>query len=170
LDTCRLSLMHLRLGMSAGFTARRHCSVCDSDLSDFDCDHIPGTAYAATAGRRQDGSCTICGGIDCATHSPGSVCTVVAHAVIREVDRLDEISAVPRPRDPLARPTSIEITAEAVARLPGSEIEDAVLHCERCAVPCTGFTSAEEALGGLIAEESAVEPMDKLLFQPLPGS
>jgi hypothetical protein len=60
---------------------------------------------------------------------------------------LHEISAVPRPRDPLARYNAIEIPAYAIASLPNHDAANASLHCEWCMAPCTGFTSAEEAFG-----------------------
>jgi hypothetical protein len=147
-DVCPLSLMHLRVGSSPGFVARRHCSVCDGDLADPDCcEHLPGVAYPVVAACDQDGNCTICGAVECAAHPVGSSHLVAAHAVIHEVDRLDEISAVPRPRDPLARYDAVEIPAQEVAGLPGSNDPNAVLECKRCVRPCIGFTSAEEALG-----------------------
>lgn len=144
-DVCRLSLMHLRVGQSPGFVARRHCSVCDGDLAD--CQHQPNTTYAKIADRRPDGSCTICDDTDCVTHVAGTAYSVLAHAVIRHVDRLDEVSLVARPRDPLARLTAVEIPAREVAAMPGHDEPNAILHCERCTSPCTGFTSVEEALG-----------------------
>jgi hypothetical protein len=147
-DVCPLSLMHLRVGSSPGFVARRHCSVCDGDLADpDDCEHLPGVAYPVVAARDQDGNCTICGAVECATHPVGSTHSVPVHAVIHEVDRFDEISAVARPRDPLARYDAVEIPAQAVAALPGSSDSKAVLECTRCVSPCTGFTAVEEALG-----------------------
>jgi hypothetical protein len=85
--------------------------------------------------------------VECPTHPVGSSHLVPAHAVIHEVDRLDEISAVPRPRDPLARYDAVEIPAQQVATLPGSNDPNAVLECKRCIRPCIGFTAAEEALG-----------------------
>jgi hypothetical protein len=143
-DVCRLSLMHLRVGGSPGFVARRYCSVCDGDLAE--CPHQPETAYQKVAAHHSDGSCTVCDDADCAAHVPGTVYLVHAHAVVRHVDRLDEISIVARPRDPLARPTGVEIPAREVAALSGNDAPNAILHCERCTSPCTGFTSVEEAL------------------------
>jgi hypothetical protein len=144
-DVCPLSLMHLRVGLSPGFVARRHCSVCDGDLAD--CEHLPGVAYPVVAARDPGGACTICGTVGCAAHPAGTSHLVAAHAVIREADRLDEISTVARPRDPLARYDGVEIPGEQVATLPGSDAPDAVLECKRCISPCTGFTAVEEALG-----------------------
>jgi hypothetical protein len=147
-DVCRLSLMHLRVGLSAGFVARRLCSICDRDISSFPaCSHTHGITYSRIAARRADGSCTICGNSDCLTHAPDETYPIVAHAQIRDIDRLDDISAVPRPRDPLARHTEIEIPKYAVAHLPNHDAQDTSLYCERCLAPCTGFTSAEEAFG-----------------------
>jgi hypothetical protein len=148
LDVCRLSIMHLRIGMSVGFVARRLCSICDRDLSSFPpCGHIQGGVYPRISTRRADGSCTICGNDPCLIHDLGVTYAIVAHAVIQNVDRLDEISAVPRPRDPLARYDEIEIPARDVERLMDYDAQDASLYCERCLAPCVGFTSAEEALG-----------------------
>jgi hypothetical protein len=147
-DVCRLSLMHLRVGGSVGFVARRYCSVCDQDLSNLaGCGHAPGVTYPRVAARRLDGSCTICGSSECVTHAPGEAYPVLAHAQIREADRFDEVSVVPRPRDPLARYTAVEIPGYALERLPDHDAPDASLHCEWCVAPCTGFTSAEEAFG-----------------------
>lgn len=144
-DVCRLSLMHLRVGSSPGFVARRHCSVCDGDPAD--CEHLPGVAYPVVAARDQAGNCSICGAVEYPTHRVGSSHLDPAHAVIHEVDRLDEISAVPRPRDPLVRYDAVEIPAQQVASLPGRNDPNAVLACKRCIRPCIGFMAAEEALG-----------------------
>jgi len=143
-DVCRLSLMHLRVGASLGFVARRHCSVCDNDFAD--CQHQPGNTYSMVAARRPDGSCTICDGADCVAHLPGVAFPVVAHAVVRD-GRVDEMSFVARPRDPLARLTDVEIPPWEVAASPGNDAAGTTLCCERCTSPCTGFTSVEEALG-----------------------
>lgn len=145
-DVCRLSLMHLRLGLSPSFDAPRYCSICGGDIADVDCDHDPGRTYSVVAARDTDDSCTVCGEAECLDHVPGAVYATVPDGVIREAD-LEEISVVPRPRDPLARLDGIELSAQAVAAMPGSDRRNAVLHCERCTSPCTGFTSAEEALG-----------------------
>ena len=143
-DVCRLSLMHLRVGMSPGFSGRRHCSICGCDLTL--CDHIPGDIYPVIAGRQAGGRCTICDSDSCHAHTPGATYPVVAHPITRQAD-LHEISAVARPRDPLARHNAIEIPAYAVASLPDHDAANASLHCEWCVAPCTGFTSAEEAFG-----------------------
>jgi hypothetical protein len=147
-DVCRLSLMHLRVGQSAGFAARRLCSVCDRDQSSLPgCGHTHGVTYSRVADRRADGSCTICGNLECLTHTPDETYPVLACAQVRDVDRLDEISVVPRPRDPLARYTAVEIPGYALEGLPDHDDPDASLYCEWCIAPCTGFTSAEEAFG-----------------------
>lgn len=144
-DVCRLSLMHLRVGMSAGFVARRHCSICGCDLTL--CDHDAGVPYPVVADRQADGSCTICSRNSCVIHTAGATYPVVAYAIVQQADRLDEISTVARPRDPLARCTAVEIPADAVASLPNHDAANASLYCEWCVAPCTGFTSVEEALG-----------------------
>jgi hypothetical protein len=145
LDVCRLSLMHLRVGMSPGFAARRLCSLCNQDFTV--CDHVPGATYSVVAARRADGSCSICGNAERCTHTPGVPYPVLVHGIVRDVDRLDEISTVARPRDPLARVNAVEIPADVIASLSNHDAANASLHCESCATPCTGFTSVEEALG-----------------------
>lgn len=99
------------------------------------CRDLPGgaTRFSAATGIRR--------------HPALSRCQVLAHARIRDADRLDEISVVARPRDPLARYTAVEIPAYAVACLPNHDAPNATLHCEWCVAPCTGFTSLEEAFG-----------------------
>jgi hypothetical protein len=144
-DVCRLSLMHLRAGMSPGFTARRLCSLCNQDFTV--CDHIPGATYPVVATRLANGSCNICGSAERCAHTPDATYPVLAHGIVREVDGLDEISTVARPRDPLARINAIEIPADAIASLPNHDAASALLHCESCIAPCKGFTSVEEALG-----------------------
>jgi len=144
-DVCRLSLMHLRVGMSPGSAARRLCSLCNRDLTT--CDHVPGATYAIAAARRADGSCNICGSAEGCTHTPGATYPVAVHGIVREADRLDEISTVARPRDPLARVNAVEIPADVIAAIPNHDAANASLHCESCVAPCTGFTSVEEALG-----------------------
>jgi hypothetical protein len=144
-DVCRLSLMHLRMGMSPGFAAHRLCSLCKQDFTV--CDHIPGATYSVVAARQADGSCNICGSAESCTSTPDATYPVLAHGIVREADRLDEISAVARPRDPLARVNAVEIPADAIASLPNHDAANASLHCEWCVAPCTGFTSVEEALG-----------------------
>ncbi len=99
------------------------------------------------AARRSDGSCTICDTTDCTAHASGTTFSVVAHAVVRKVDRVDEISFVARPRDPLARLTEIEIPAAELGGCAGVDSANAELCCKRCTSPCTGFTSVEEAIG-----------------------
>lgn len=143
-DVCRLSIMHLRLGTSVGFVAPRYCSVCGNDFSE--CEHRYGNFYSVVADRRPDLSCTICNHIDCAAHAPGTTFSVPAYLVVGEA-RLDEISFVARPRDPLARPREVQIPPEEIASLPANDDATAILCCERCTSPCTGFTSVEEALG-----------------------
>jgi hypothetical protein len=131
--------------MSPGFAASRLCSLCDRDFTV--CDHVPGATYPIVAARRPDGSCNICGSAECCTHTLDATYPVFAHGIVREVDRLDEISTVARPRDPLARIKAVEIPADAIASLANHNAANAELHCESCVAPCTGFTSVEEALG-----------------------
>lgn len=146
-DVCPLSLMHLRIGLSPGFTAQRICSICWEDLSDPDaCPHLPGVAVSVEVAER-DGYCSACSGTwPCAQHLPGTQVDVVPHSVIWQAD-VQEISWVARPREPRARITQVEISRDRLqaqfGRIP-SPVEP--LNCHRCQQACTGLLTSKELL------------------------
>ncbi len=103
-DTCLVRMAHLHMGLSAGFTAKRLCSVCGADFSE--CDHSPDWLYPVTA-ERVRGKCNICGGDEGCEHSPGS--QYLVRPTIRLEDAvLREVSLTPNPRDPSLMITSLQ--------------------------------------------------------------
>lgn len=135
-DTCQISLMHERSGMSMGFTAKRSCSICKSDIDE--CPHDLDLEYLVTASTGDEGACTLCGGSQC-DHSPGSQ-YAMRPRVVMEDPTLHEISLVSRPRDPLARIREVELPTEFAAVLGVANGEQ--INCRRCLGPCQGFSSS----------------------------
>ncbi|MET9722421.1 hypothetical protein [Streptomyces zaomyceticus] len=137
-DACRLSLMHKRVGMSAGFTAARRCSICEEDIDL--CPHLLDTRYEVRVERSSDGTCSICGRINC-SHGDGELALVYPHPVMDE-GRIHEVTLVRRPRDPLARITKLELDAALLARTLGGNPDGRDVWCHRCLHPCAGFKPA----------------------------
>jgi hypothetical protein len=135
-DTCPISLMHRRWGLSVGFSAVRLCSLCGEDLDE--CPHMIDTLYEVLVARASDGTCTACGQPVC-DHMVGEFVHVRPHAVIRE-GTLHEVSLVRNPRDPLARINRMDITPEVLRQSLGTDPAGRPLACYRCLHPCSGFT------------------------------
>jgi hypothetical protein len=135
-DTCVVSLLHLRFGNSAGFTARYICAVCGEGAGD--CHHNLGDSYPLTAGLNADGYCDICED-ECEAHKVGSIYETEAGYRITDA-MMQEVSLVRRPRDPLTRITHRSVNPERLidrlGRLP--EPGEPVL-CHSCLYPCEGF-------------------------------
>lgn len=146
MNTCGVAAAHIPLGMSAGFTARHVCTVCNEDL--IDCPHQLGIRYTTTVVKDADGECSACAEDDC-DHMPGSQVSVVAQP--RLVDLvLYEISATPNPRDPRNRIESIEVSTEelveALGRMPrGGER----IWSHACIWPCTDTAPAALMRGNI---------------------
>jgi hypothetical protein len=137
-DTCPVLLAHKRIGWSPGFTARRMCSICEQDISQ--CEHLPRQVYPVVA-HRAHGVCSICLRSDCDEHEVGAIYAVHPSAVISDA-HLREISLVPRPRDPLARFTAIEIERWMIRSVLGPIPPGATsLTCLRCTDACGGFST-----------------------------
>lgn len=134
-DTCRLSLMHQRWGMSAGFTATRRCSLCKEDIDL--CVHLLDTLYEVQVQRSADGTCGICGGRNC-SHSDGEMVWTYPHPVVSDFE-LHEVSLVRRPRDPLARISKVELNPDLLAHNLGGNPDGRGVRCYRCLHPCEGF-------------------------------
>ncbi len=135
-DTCRLSLMHQRWGMSAGFTATRRCSLCKEDIDL--CAHLLDTLYEVRVERSSDGTCSACGRRSC-LHSDGEMVLAYPHPVMDDFE-LHEVSLVRRPRDPLARISKLELNPGLLARALGANPDGRDVQCYRCLHPCQGFT------------------------------
>ncbi|WP_234432592.1 hypothetical protein [Streptomyces sp. MUSC 125] len=134
-DVCRLTLMHSRWGMSAGFTATRNCSLCGQDI-DY-CPHLLDTQYDVTVRHDADGACNVCGSRSC-SHTVGETVSAFPRSVMSEV-QLHEVSWVSRPRDPLARFTKIELSQEVLRHGLGEDPTGRDVCCYRCLHPCSGF-------------------------------
>jgi hypothetical protein len=68
-----LLLMHLRIGLSPGFTGPRLCSVCREDLSE--CLHVPGVAVSIVVENREE-HCSACRNPwPCTQHHPDPAST-----------------------------------------------------------------------------------------------
>lgn len=143
-DVCPLSLMHLRIGLSPGFTGPRLCSVCRQDLSE--CPHVPGVAVTVVVEERE-GHCSACNRPwPCTQHLRGIALDVFPHAVIPDMD-LDEVSWVDRPREPRARITGVELPDALLrAQLGRLPTEDEPVVCHRCQQPCQGLLTSADLL------------------------
>jgi hypothetical protein len=143
-DVCPLMLMHLRIGLSPGFTGPRLCSVCRQDLSE--CPHVPGLAVTVLAEDR-NGHCSVCSrSWPCSQHLPGAGVDVVPHSVIADMN-LHELSWVDRPREPRARIAGVEfpdaLLQVQLGRIPAAHEP---LVCHRCQRPCQGLLTRTELL------------------------
>lgn len=142
-DTCPVSLMHSRLGMSVGFTSTRVCSLCGEDLDL--CEHLLDVLYEVQVHRSSEGICNACGRLGC-SHSDGEMALSYPRPVMGDA-QIDEVSLVPRPRDPLARITEVEIDPQLLARSLGAEPSGRSIRCFRCLRPCGGFRSSHDKWG-----------------------
>jgi hypothetical protein len=141
-NRCRLSLMHISIGNSVGFTSRRLCNVCRVDVDE--CVHEPGEIYPVVVSRTPDGYCTACGSERC-DHEIGQTVSTAAGFLFADID-LREVSLVDRPRDPLARITGREVDLDRLSLILGrtpSPDED-ILHHE-CMCQCEGFAERVRA-------------------------
>jgi hypothetical protein len=143
-DVCPLSLMHLRIGLSPGFTGPRLCSVCRQDLSE--CPHVPGVAVSIVV-EDLNGHCSACSNPwPCTQHHPGTRLDVVPHGVIPDMD-LHELSWVDRPREPRARITGVELPDGFLrAKLGRLPTRGEPLVCHRCQQPCQGLLTSADVL------------------------
>ncbi|MFE0455370.1 hypothetical protein ACFW2D_29715 [Streptomyces sp. NPDC058914] len=139
-ETCPISLMHSRWGMSAGFTATRRCSLCGEDVDL--CEHLLGTLYEVEIQRTVDGTCNACGRHSC-SHLDGDIVSAYPHAVMGDL-QVHEISWVSRPRDPLARFTRVEFDPQILAHSLGGEPDGRDIRCYRCLHPCEGFETLSQ--------------------------
>jgi hypothetical protein len=136
---CPLSVMHIRLGYSMGMTATYTCNICGEDPSE--CDHEPGEIYNVIAGR-VGGECNICSASGDCQHRVGEDYWVRTNRTVTGGE-IHEVSLVPRPRDPLARITSIGGAEERMRQRYGFvPTPDCTLLCHDCMYPCTGLNNS----------------------------
>lgn len=139
---CQLSLLHNRLGQSPGFSVRTVCSVCGNDP--LTCPHPPGSTHLVVA-TKIDGNCSICQRSEC-QHVAGQEYAVPA-GVVAVDPVLHEVSLVPRPKDPLARITRVEISRKEMVREMGElPTEHTQVFCYSCLGPCRGIRERADTL------------------------
>jgi hypothetical protein len=145
---CPVTIAHLRLGQSVGFTASGICSICRQNILSDECSHLPDRIYTVKV---LDTSRCPCGADDCHSHVEGDILEVEPISLVKEADSFDETSWVARPRDPLARIEAISYTPERMAILMRSEIPSTVraIECFHCRQACTGLWDFE-VLGELL--------------------
>ncbi len=135
-DRCRLSLMHIPIGASIGFTSRRLCTVCRRDVDE--CEHQPGEVYPTVVHKTSRGFCMACGSENCG-HEIGQTVEAAANFMLSDIVPR-EASFVSRPRDPLTRITARQIDGESIASRLGrspSPLERVLDH--GCMYQCEGF-------------------------------
>ena len=135
---CPASLVHTRLGLSPGIVLRvGMCSICGHDPSA--CEHRPGQVVSVRGGPGPSGYCPICLEMECA-HSPDELYRATPGIIWTDAD-LREISLVPQPRDPDARVTSVELSADALQKVFGPAFRHGRDHapCFECTLPCGGL-------------------------------
>lgn len=139
---CPIAIAHKRLGMSVAFVARRICSICGEDLSE--CPHIRGRAYWVRGGARDGLECPVCQKATC-EHRSDQLYRVSVISIVKEVDRLREISVVGRPAQPEARLTELPITTDALRQHLGSRFHPGMeVSCDLCLGQCPGFEEVPE--------------------------
>ena len=145
---CPVTIAHLRLGQSVSFTAPRICSICRQNIMSGQCPHLPNQVYEVQV---VDASRCPCGTDDCHSHMAGDILNVYPTSLAQEADSLDEISWVPRPRDPLARIEAVSYTPEHMAMMMRTKMPSSVraIECLYCRQACTGLWDCE-VLGELL--------------------
>ena len=136
--TCPADLAHTRVGFSPGMKdVIRECSICGQDPRSPTCRHIKGRPYQTT--RRLIGErCNLCGRRAC-DHTDGQPGVAICSNVIVSAD-MEEMSLVPRPEQPMARPSKVEVDVvllEAVLG-PGGWQPGMEVSCDKCLRPCRG--------------------------------
>ncbi len=145
---CPAIIAHLRLGLSVGFTAPRICSICRQNIMSDQCPHLPSHTYEVEV---SDPTRCPCGTNNCRSHRTGAILSVYPTSLVEEADSIEEVSWVPRPRDPLARIKAISYTAEQMAVFMRADIPSSarIIECFHCRQACTGLWDCE-VLGKLL--------------------
>lgn len=138
---CPINISHLRIGVSVGITGDFECSICGRLVED--CDHLSGETYPAIAKRYTDGTCSICGLVECG-HDEGKTFSAQAVSVGRNL-QIHEVSLVPRPRYPLARLSEWQKDLGAMGDRPDVRraAKEGMLNCDADFGPCKGFNDAK---------------------------
>jgi hypothetical protein len=148
--SCPVIMSHLRFGQSAGFTAKRICSICGEGIMSDRCPHMLSQTYKVAV---EDVAHCPCGSENCTRHQLGTAIEAYPTVIINEAD-LEETSWVARPRDPLARIRAVSYTTEQMTSLMGgAEIPPVmeIIECFHCRQACTGLWDFE-TLGELLKD------------------
>lgn len=131
---CDVHLPHVPIANSMGFTCRYMCTVCGEDASS--CQHARGVSYEVKV-RRPEAACSLCAhSQENCEHQDGEIVKVVANGIITDIN-IREFSMVHRARDPLARITSVEVSALDLAdRLGRMPVAGETVLCHTCMYPC----------------------------------
>lgn len=131
-EVCPSRLAHIPYGQSPGFTTGYICSVCGDDPSE--CEHHPDDTVDMVASR-VTGRCSICDAENRCEHEPGTTHPVRPRAIWTD-PVMHETSLVPRPRDPLARISEVEI--RDAPKEPSTPTRR--WRCLQCAMGCDTLT------------------------------
>jgi hypothetical protein len=138
---CPVALAHKRMGFSPGMVIRRRiCSLCSADVSE--CPHFPDHWYRVRGGPEASPTarCRVCASEMC-DHDPDITYMANPIRIVEEIERVDEVSLVRSPRQPLARLLGIPVDTEALRERIGPDFIPGVrVDCSRCLQACPGFT------------------------------
>ena len=134
-EECPVILSHVKFGFSIGGSADAVCNICGIDP--WDCEHIKGFKYNGIVARRIGRICNICLKETC-DHVVGKIYNNVEVVDIITKIKIDDISIVQNPADPLARIETYTLGPEDILKLlPDSEKAHffpgkTVIHCHHC--------------------------------------
>ncbi|MCJ7791002.1 MAG: hypothetical protein MUP49_01080 [Dehalococcoidia bacterium] len=134
-EECPVILSHVKFGFSIGGSEDAVCNICGIDP--WDCEHIKGFKYNGVVARKIGSICNICLKETC-DHLVGKIYDNVEVVHIITNIKLDDISIVQNPADPLARIEMYTLGPEDILKLlPDSEKSrfvpgKTVIHCHHC--------------------------------------
>ena len=139
--TCPVHLSHSKGGFSIGGSGRVICSICDKEM--IDCPHVKGQRYNNVVAKHYNGICNICGKEECRQHDGGKTYDAAkAFGIVTEM-RLDHVSFVEKPSNPLCVVQKYTIpSAEILQTVPEEERSRIVpgqtpVYCHHCLI-CDG--------------------------------
>jgi hypothetical protein len=137
---CPVALSHSQLGLSIGGSADSICNICGVDP--WNCDHIKGYKYDGVVMRKITGVCNICTKEKCDHQVDQIYDNVMAFHFLINL-KMDEVSLVKNPANPLARIHSYTLSAEEIREaLPKNQRAsfvpgETIINCDHC-VDCDG--------------------------------
>jgi hypothetical protein len=135
--TCPVVVAHKRIGFSMAFEAKRFCSLCDGDLSE--CPHMRDRSYWVRGPSAPGETCRVCGDEGC-RHRADRLYRAPVVSMVKEVEKIREISLVRRPAMPEARLTAVPISTQDLADFLGPEFKVGMpVSCDQCLSECPGI-------------------------------